>query len=132
MSDTKKGKAVQSVIHVQDPASPESAFCGDAYAVPVVCPDCVERMRADGSLHVLSPKSADRALCGRIVRGAQAVKSAGYLSMRRYDDLIADQDTAVEVCKFCVANLDRMRVSRGSSSSGGADPAALADRKRSR
>ena len=122
MSDPKKGKPARSLIHVQDPAAPGSTYCGDEYTAPLICPSCVDRMMADRSIHVLSPKSADRSLCGRIVRGSQLVQGSGsgYVSVRKYDDLIGDPDTSVSICKFCVANLERMRISRGSGRPSGA------------
>lgn len=129
MSDAKKAKLVQPVIHVQDPLDPSLACCGDAYAAPVACPACVDRVRAVGSVHVLSPKSADRSLCGRIVRGSQIAQPSGYVSVRRYDDLVADPDAALLLCKFCVANLDRMRSARSSPSPGVGDPAVASARR---
>jgi hypothetical protein len=123
VSEPKKGKPARSLVHVQDLAAPGFTYCGDEYIVPVVCPSCIDRMMADRSIHVLSPKSSDRSLCGRVVRGSQIAQASGsgYMSVRKYDDLSSDPDSSVSVCKFCVANLERMRISRGSGRSPGGE-----------
>ncbi len=96
------------VIHVRDASDPSRSSCGVDYVPPEVCPGCLARSESRTLVHLSSPRSVGRSLCGQPLRSTDGAPLVSFLSIGRYRDASSDPDSCVRPCPFCVANLDRM------------------------